>query len=305
MTALANQTLADAVTPYVSTAQGYDEIQAYLNVESLIDYMIMNIYINNGDWPDNNAYAIAHRHSGDGFRFFSWDAEESLNSLHGNRVDVANPNTSAWLYARLRSSPEFRRQFGDQVQRHFFNDGALTPLRVDARWMHCAEQLDRAIIAESARWGDLFREPPYGRNEWLAEQERLRFSFFSVHQGRNRTQVVLEQFKQADLYPPLGAPEFHVNGVYQHGGPVSGEARVALVTSEETGPSGGRFPPMILYTLDGSDPLLPSGDPNPEVLLYGGPIVLEQRTQIRARTRINSLWSALNEAVFTVSEVGE
>jgi len=305
MTALVNQTLADGVTPYVSRAQGYDEVLAYLNVESLIDYMIMNIYINNGDWPDNNAYAIGHRHSGDGFRFFSWDAEESLNSLYGNRVDVANRNTSAWLYTRLRSNPEFRRQFGDRVHRHFFHDGALTAARVDARWMHWAEPLDRAIVAESARWGDLFREPPYGRSEWITEQERLRFSFFSVSQGKNRTQVVLEQFKEADLYPQLSAPEFHVDGVSQHGGPIRQGARIAMVAPADTTPSRPRFPPVILYTLDASDPRLTGGGLNPNAILYNGPVVLEQSTEIRTRTHLNGLWSALNEAVFSVAPKGQ
>lgn len=298
MTALANQTLADGVTPYMSTIPGYAAIRAYLNVESLIDYMIMNIYINNRDWPDNNAYAIGHCHSGDGFRFFSWDAEESLNSLHANRVDVANPNTAAWLYTRLRSNPEFRQQFGDRVHRHFFNNGALTAGQVDARWMYWAEPLDRAVVAESARWGDLFREPPYGREEWIAEQERLRFSLFSVQHGKNRTQVVLDQFKEAGLYPDLSAPEFQVDGVRQHGGQVRRDAQVTLIVAEEAGPGRRRFPPVTLYTLDGSDPRLPGGDLNPNAILYDGPIVLEQITEIKTRTRLNSLWSALNEAVF-------
>jgi len=243
MVHIADRTLDDGVTPYVSTVQGYADILRYLNVESFIDYMIMNIFINNVDWPDNNAYAIGNRHSGDGFRFFSWDAEESVNSLSGNRVDVSNYNTSAWLYGRLQSNAEFRMLFADRVHRHFFHGGALTPEAADARWMAWAEQLDRAVVAESARWGDLFRTPPYGRDDWLTEQNRLRFNLFTVSAGENGSEVVLGQFKDGDLYPGVTAPDFRIDGSSQHGGLVSRGALLSVTVSD--GPRTPRISPAI------------------------------------------------------------
>jgi len=298
MLRIADRTLDDGVTPYVSTAQGYADIDRYLNVESLIDYMIMNIFINNVDWPDNNAYAIGNRQSGDGFRFFSWDAEESLNSLSGNRVDVSNYNTSAWLYARLRSNAEFRVLFADRVHRHFFHGGALTSEAADARWMVWAEQLDRAVVAESARWGDLFRTPPYGRDDWLTEQNRLRFSFFTVSAGQNRSEVVLGQFQAAGLYPGVASPEFRIDGSPRHGGLVSRGASLSVTVSD--GPHAPRVSAAIWYTTDGSDPRLPGGAVGPTAVPYDGPVVLMASTRVKARALSNGQWSALNDAVFPV-----
>ena len=38
------------------------------------------------------------------------------------------------LYTLLRASPEFKLLFADRIQRHFFNDGALTESRMLAEW---------------------------------------------------------------------------------------------------------------------------------------------------------------------------
>ena len=54
----------------------------------------------------------------------------------------------------LQGNDEYQIRFADRLQKHFFNGGALTLAATKARWMKYADDLDRAIIAESARWGD-------------------------------------------------------------------------------------------------------------------------------------------------------
>ena len=48
---------------------------------------------------------------------------------------------------------------------------------------------DAAIVAESARWGDLHRAQPFTREDWLREQRILRYSYFTVEGGPNRIAV--------------------------------------------------------------------------------------------------------------------
>ena len=63
------------------------------------------------------------------------------------------------------------------------------PKAATARWMKRAAEVDRAIIAESARWGGFRRDPPFTRDqEWLAEQRRLVENYFP-----RRTAIVLER----------------------------------------------------------------------------------------------------------------
>ena len=48
-----------------------------------IDYMLMNIYIGNVDWPFNNFYAGINTADPTGFEFFRWDSEISLGLISG------------------------------------------------------------------------------------------------------------------------------------------------------------------------------------------------------------------------------
>ena len=68
--------------------QTYGEITDYpdlLNMTDYIDYMLMNIYIGNVDWPNHNFYAAIDTDGPNGtptgFVFFSWDAEITLGLI--------------------------------------------------------------------------------------------------------------------------------------------------------------------------------------------------------------------------------
>ncbi len=41
----------------VHSSETYEAIQQLLDVENLIDYMLINFYLGNTDWPDNNSYS--------------------------------------------------------------------------------------------------------------------------------------------------------------------------------------------------------------------------------------------------------
>jgi hypothetical protein len=65
---------------------------------------------------------------------------------------------------------EYQLDFADRVQRYFFNGGLLSPVVLSNRYRLLADSLEPAIVAESARWGDDNREPPYGLAEWIGER---------------------------------------------------------------------------------------------------------------------------------------
>ncbi len=195
-------------------------------------------------------------------------------------MDVAN--TIARVYARLRDNPEFRLRYADRAHQHFFNDGTLTPQAAAARWQARADEIYTAIVAESARWGD-FRRPddPYTRDgQWQMELDRLTTTYFP-----QRTDILLEDLRAAELYPLLEAPAFN-----QHGGVIANG-----FVLEMTAPAGD-----IYYTLDGSDPRLAGGAVASSARLYQGPVTLNGMTTVKARSRVGDDWSALNEAVFVV-----
>jgi hypothetical protein len=282
----------------LTTIAQYEALQQYLDVQNLIDYMLVNIWAGNDDWPRHNWYAARRRQPGAAYRFFSWDAEHVLKNVNINQTGVSNTNSPAELYNRLRANPEFRLLFADHVQRHFSPGGVfyVDPARSSwnpdhpernlpaARYMRRIEEIDPAIVLESARWGDVRRPAqPYTRNvEWRAELEWLLNQYFPL-----RSNAVLDQLRTAGLYPAVGAPVFSLpSGVIEPG--------AVLAMTLPAGTTGA-----IHYTTDGSDPrLYGSGLVSPAARVYGSPFALSGYTHVKARTLSGGNWSALSEATY-------
>ncbi len=262
-----------------------------LNVDNLIDYMILHIAIGADDWPNHNWWGARRRGAeSEGFRFFPWDQEISNNSLlrtqtsWGGRyeeVDVAG--TPTYLYARLRANAGFRLRFADRVHRCFFNGGPLTPAANDARWKRRTAEIDRALVAESARWGDAMRATPYRREvEWAAANRWMQDEFWPKNQA-----IALGRFRRVGLYPAVVAPSFS-----QHGGSLPAGTLVEI-----RAPAG-----TIHWTTDGSDPRRSDGSIHPSASSATGSVslALNETRRVRARVRSGGVWSAINEALFTV-----
>ena len=75
-----------------------------------------------------------------------------------------------------------------------FNGGPLTPPLAGAVERPRKAEIDMAIIAESARWGDSKHEPPYTKNNLANGNERFDYM------DPARTAIVLNQFRNTTLY---------------------------------------------------------------------------------------------------------
>ena len=264
----------------------------YLDLTNLVDYMILHIASGADDWPDHNWWAIRRRGaSSEGFRFLVWDQELTNNSLERTKnshnpyplfAEVNFGNSPAFLYSKLRANPEFRSLFADRIQKHMFHQGKLSVSNNIARWQKIHNEIDHAVVGESARWGD-YRRPlqPYKREvEWVSNQTWMVTTYFPSNHA-----IALTRFRNANLYPSLGTPIFN-----QFGGSVSNGFALTI-----THTNGGGF---IVYTLDGSDPRGPGGIIASGATFYSQPVALTSPTLVRARFNNGSAWSALVEAQF-------
>ncbi|WP_425396101.1 CotH kinase family protein [Aeoliella sp.] len=252
----------------------------YLDIDNYIDYLMVNFYGGNVDWPHRNWYAVRERGlDSTGFKFVSWDAESTMNlfgsDINTNRlganVEAAQP------YSYLRNNEEFRIRFADHAHRALFNDGALTPDEAIARYEALLADMQHAIVAESARWGDMHRSTPLTKAQWEAEGQSVIDTFLT-----GRTDVFLNQLRSANLYPSVDAPVFS-----QHGGPVPAGGIELGITSTEG---------VIYYTLDGSDPRATGGGVAGQT--YTAPVAVTPGVTVKSRTLSGGEWSALNEATF-------
>ncbi|MDI6447427.1 lamin tail domain-containing protein [Anaerobaca lacustris] len=235
----------------VSATAAYEEIQQYVDIPTMIDYMLMIYYVGSRDAPvllcndrvPRNFYAVRRRAPAGPFLFVPWDVEWSLESPTVNRVNIVGQSNPHYLIDRLMANEDFRVRMADHIYKRFFNDGVLTPGASIERYMARADEIHGAIVGESARWGDSRRSQPYTRDvEWLAERDRLVNNYFPV-----RTDVVMNQLRQAGFYPSISPPQFYVDGRYQYGGPVRSSAALTMTASAGE----------IWYTTDGSDPRVP------------------------------------------------
>ena len=98
-----------------------------------------------------------------------WDQEISnLNfwttNYSGTLLEAPTDyGTPAFIYDKMRQNAAFRRQFGDRVHALLFNNGPLSVAKNSTRWQTRQAELDKAIVAESARWGDSRQAEPYKR----------------------------------------------------------------------------------------------------------------------------------------------
>lgn len=267
-----------------------------LDMQNYIDYMILNYYMGNKDWDKNNWIVGRNRETNEsGFRYFCWDVETSMDEVNADIVSTLNnANNPTGFLNKLKVNSEFVLNFADRVQKHFFNGGSLTPSEVQDRYMSIADVIEVPLFAESARWGDYRRDvhPDYTYdktgNEFelytVDEHWQKRIADVQSSYIPYRTDIVLQQFKDAGLYPSnIEAPVLS-----NYGGVLS--ASVDLTMSAAIGD--------VYYTLDGSDPRLVGGSLSTSASKYSQSINISKGTTVKARAKNGSTWSPVVEAVF-------
>jgi hypothetical protein len=236
----------------------------YINVDNFIDYLLVNWYTGNADWPQRNWYngrerdlldpaPLTGKRSSTGMHWFVWDSEWTL-LLNSTNDKTGDFNGACAPQRWLRNSLEYRVRFADRAHRALFNGGPLTPQPCLDRYAAITRDHRSFIIPELARWGD-----QHGTLRTLANWENaynnIRVGYLSV-----RTPSLLAVLKGAGLYPQTDAPTFS-----RHGGSVVPTTPVTMATNAD----------RIYYTLDGTDPRLLGGAPHPNALVAsfgaGGP----------------------------------
>jgi hypothetical protein len=265
-----NQMMAIA-TAGITNATSYSNLSYYLDVPVFIDYLLINFYAGNQDWPENNWRAVSAVARDVPLHFFSWDAEIIFFDLNWNSTFIS-AGYIGQLYTALLQYPEFRLTFADHAQSLLLNGGLLSPERCTERWQRRAQEIDLAVISESARWGD-FGTTQYTKLHWLQAQAPLLTNYFP-----HRTDILLSQLRARSLYPALEPPTFD-----PHGGIIPGYLPVTM-----TAPFGA-----IYYTTNGTDPRLPDGNVSPDALQYTGGLTLTNGVRLSARTFATNTWSAV------------
>jgi hypothetical protein len=270
-----------------------------------------------GNDSPNNWYGFRDRSGQNGgFRFISHDAEHTLLNVGADRTGIndlsstggqygvinsdwtcGNPltqlvnnvytpsgaqprSTPQYIWFRLHQNAEFRMLAADRIQKHCFNGGPFSTEGMRAMLLVRSNEIQRAIVGESARWGDAKREPAFTRNDWLSAFNGVINNFVN-----GRTAVLLNQLRADGLFPNVNAPTFN-----RYSGAVPAGFAFYMTNNNGAG--------TIYYTLDGSDPRARGGNISPTAVAYvpGTAIFVNATLTVRARVRNGTVWSAVTEA---------
>lgn len=303
-------------------AAEYALLDQQVDLDNLIDYIVSNGYEGDLDgatswflrdaantrWARaNNWFAVRDRESDDSkWVFFQHDGEHSLGAYPNATAMVASENTLGphapfdgtsnsyfsqnylnpyWLHAALSSYSDYRQRAIDRTALLFADGGVFSTSSALQRWTDRKTQVEAAILAHSARWGDSKRITPYDINDWLTEVTNVETSFFP---GRSETvyQQLIDLGLATDVELALSIPTDSTVEV----------GTVVTITSNTTD--------TIYYTLDGSDPRAPGGGVSASAIeLTNGELTINTNVELWIRVQLaDGSWSAPVKANYMVPD---
>ncbi|MBE0535748.1 MAG: lamin tail domain-containing protein [Phycisphaerae bacterium] len=297
----------------VSTSADYNYLQQFLDVDAYLDMALIGVFANIGDYPQFY-YGNSNKPAGRIY-FYQWDIEDSFGGGSRRtgapdraRLAACYSFTNMWTY-----NAEFRMKLADRAYRACCNDGAFTTAEITERWLQLCNNIDLAIVGESARWGDersgdtgrgwdgttKYHDPAipvYTRNgHWIPARDAVTTDL------QNRAALTISTLRGGSYagypyYPSFDPP------LFKHAGTTIKVSRKQVpagynVTIERVGSSGN-----VCYTVNGPDPRAPGGTVQGINAGSGATVTINSTTNLKARTLNGVTWSALHEAVFFVDQ---
>lgn len=229
------------------------------------------------------------------WHFFHHDAEGSLCIDEMTEFDPTTPwdltsggfldpvyLSPAWLHQPLLTHPTYRQIFIDRVALHTAPGGALDLAEATARFDARVAELDPAIEAQAARWGDGYGpDVTRTKTDWLNAVQGVRDCFAA------RAPLFQEQLEADGLWPTVATPSIS---------PGSGDVAFATPVTVTTEASG-----TIWITTDGTDPRGADGQPSATAVAYTAGIAVTRPLTINVRSLDGTSWSPLASSSFAPS----
>ena len=256
----------------------YEKFTEYVDVDAFCDYLILSWYIGMVDWPENNYYGALNLQDSVKLRYFVWDAEMSWDEepegiagawVHYEFVnDEEGESEISRTWHAVRKNKDFMQRFADRVFLHCFHDGELSERKNQKRWKKLNEYIRKAVLAESARWGNALDGKLRTRDEsWENEVDRV------AEMMKGNSARFVEALREEGYYPDVDPPLLSI----QHED--SGEAVIHLKEPTEG---------TIYYTLDGEDPM-----EQENATVFSDPVTMPKGSTVKARVLHEGVWSAL------------
>lgn len=175
----------DALHQFTQTADGslpatHERLEAWVDVPAFTSYVILNLWAQNEDWPQNNWYAARDKAEGGKWRFFQWDGEWGLgHTPAGYQAEsfsgfFSRSSCATSLLSCLWHNEEYRNYFLAEVER--LVAGPLGPEQVLKRIDEEAAIVEPYIAEELS-----VNAPGFTVAQWKKNVAQLRD--FAEHRG--------------------------------------------------------------------------------------------------------------------------
>ena len=128
-----------------------------IDVDAFIDYLIVELFTNNSDWPNINWISAKEKSTTGKWKFYVWDSEFAFRTEYLNRIafDEYPQNRGAglngeeteiaWIYRALHQNSQFDTRFDARIKTHLFGGGALAPMNLTARFNELKNEMALVI----------------------------------------------------------------------------------------------------------------------------------------------------------------
>jgi uncharacterized repeat protein (TIGR02543 family) len=184
----------------------FNQLKQKIDYQNFIDYCILNIYIDNQDWPGNNVRRFRERKPNGKWRWICFDFDYTMGLyqpgawntgdaspdalgriLNSSSYIWPNPDWATFLFRRCWDNAGFRREFANRSAD--FMNTIFKSTRVGARLDEFKSQYQPEIAQHFNRWTNGYYEP-----FWLENIEKTRkFANERPHYMRKYVDVALPE----------------------------------------------------------------------------------------------------------------
>ncbi|RJP71297.1 MAG: T9SS C-terminal target domain-containing protein [Ignavibacteriales bacterium] len=149
-------------TQDITKAENYEYVKSRMDVHNYMDYMILEFFLANSDWPWNNVKIWRQKNPATKWRWIIYDTDYGFNGGHlGPDADMFSEISyqdvhTTFLFFKLLENPEYKREFINRTA-DLLNT-ILSEEYTANRINEFKERLEPAMPKHIARWKGTFNE---------------------------------------------------------------------------------------------------------------------------------------------------
>jgi hypothetical protein len=179
----------------LSVDEHYEYIKTRMDVDNYIDYLVVQLYFNNLDWPGSNVKYWREQKPGAKWRWILFDLDNTCSNYAFNSLDYAtfegdtswqNPTWATLLFRNLLKNEDFEEEFLDRFAFHLNHKFQSNTLLSQINMF--TDLYEQGVDLHIQRWNF-----PRSHNGWLSDISYV-FQNYARKRPCKMTEFILDHF---------------------------------------------------------------------------------------------------------------